>query len=142
MRALAVALALLATPAEALTLQQAVDWAHCRLYPSHERCRPPAQTPSPPAPLPPPPAPAATPAPAIAPPLMPAKAAKPVKPVKRAAPAKPKRVKSTFKPGLPSWCAEVPKGTTMGQVEFYATLKGKKLTASNRRQAQACINSK
>lgn len=78
MRALAVALVLLATPAEALTIEQArgaVDYLHCRLYPSHERCRP-----APPvAEQPPPPVPAPTPEPvqAPAPPPPPVQAAPP-----------------------------------------------------------------
>jgi hypothetical protein len=41
-----------------------------------------------------------------------------------------------------AWCAQVPKGTSMGQIEFFATLRGVKMTPANRQQAQACLNSK
>lgn len=43
---------------------------------------------------------------------------------------------------LPDWCARVPKGTTMGQIEFTAPLWGVTLTEKNRQQAKACLASK
>ena len=104
----------LTSPAAANSLQAARDWAHCLLYPSHERChatiplpapRPPEAPAAPveaPAPLPPPLPPVVAPlpqAPAAAPPVAaPAATVQPVrpKPVK----AKP-RVKTKAVPQKP-----------------------------------------
>jgi outer membrane biosynthesis protein TonB len=146
MRALALALVLLATPAQANTLLGFRDWAHCRLYPSHDRCRPaappePVQAPPvtpPPAPVYIPPPPVATPQP---PPVMVKAKPKPrvkPKPKYKAAPIR-KRLTAGK---VAAWCAQVPKGTSMGQIEFFAALRGVKLTPANRQQAQACLNSK
>jgi hypothetical protein len=62
------------------------------------------------------------------------KAKKPAKPKWQPAPRK--------RAGLPSWCARIPKGTTMGQVEFAAPMYGVKLTEKTRAQARACLKSK
>jgi outer membrane biosynthesis protein TonB len=147
MRVLALALVLLATPAQANALLGFRDWAHCRLYPSHERCRPaalpePVQAP----PAAPPPAPAAIPPPPVA---TPQAVPVPPKPVKAKPLAKPKPkykaapIRKRLTAGkVAAWCAQVPKGTSMGQIEFFAALRGVKLTPANRQQAQACLNSK
>ncbi len=146
MRVLALALVLVATPAEAASV---LDWAHCRLYPSHARCQPPAPAA---APAQPPPAapviapslpPIAAPAPAVAPPrtaqkLVPAKAKRPAKPKFKPAPVR-KRIAART---VASWCAQVPKGTSMGQIEFFASMKGVKMTATHRKQAATCLASK
>jgi hypothetical protein len=138
---LAIALAVLATPAQANALLDIRDWAHCRLYPSHERCRPaapaePVQVPPAAPVIAPSPPPQIAPAPFVAPGRIvpPAKAKPRAKPKWKPAPHK--------RSALPSWCARIPKGTTMGQVEIAAPLWGVKLTPANRRQAQACLNSK
>lgn len=146
-------LVLLATPAQANALLDIRDWAHCRLYPSHERCRPPVPVPAPRPPeapagpvQAPPVAPVIAPSPppqiAPAPSVAPDRIVPPAKAKPRAKP-KPKWTAAPRKrSALPSWCARIPKGTTMGQVEIAAPLWGVKLTPANRRQAQACLNSK
>ncbi len=137
----------LTAPAAANPLQDAADWLHCRAYPSHARCHPPAppaepvQAPALPPVIAPSPPPVAAPAPAVAPPQVvpkPAKAKRPAKPKYKAAPVR-KRMSAAR---VASWCAQVPKGTSMGQIEFFATLKGVKMTAAHRRQAAICLASK
>ncbi len=158
MRALALALALvlLATPAGAATF---LDWAHCRLYPSHERCHPPALAAPihapvvapPPAPAVVAPAPVATPQPppvaapvvVSAPPVAgPTRRHAPPRAKPRARTAVPTKPKRKHSASLPSWCARIPKGTTMGQIEFAAPMYGVKMTEKNRAQARACLASK
>lgn len=146
----ALILALLTGPAHAATFEQVRDGLHCWAYPHHERCRlrapaEPVQAPVVAPPLPPvfvPPAPVAVPAapPVAAPVVVPAKPVKAtrVKPKYKPAPIR-KRVVVTK---IAAWCARVPKGTTMGQIELAAPLWGVKLTAANRRQARACLASK
>lgn len=130
-----------------------LDIAHCWAYPHHERCKPPAPAPAEPVQAP---APAPLPAPVV---VAPAPQATP-QPPPRAAPAvvhrKPVKAKPRVKPKykaapvrrrltaakVAGWCAQVPKGTSMGQIEFFASLRSITLTASHRRQAQACLNSK
>jgi hypothetical protein len=159
----AVILLALTAPAQAQGFQQRVDQLHCWAYPHHERCRPaPLPAPRPPeapaepvqAPLPtPPPAPVVVQPPPVATPQpvpRPPAAAPPVSP--KPAKAKP-RVKSKpklqavakqakRKARIPSWCARIPKGTSMATVEAWAPTFGVTMDPANRRKAQACLNSK
>jgi hypothetical protein len=72
----------------------------------------------------------------------------PPRPTVKVAPKPPKRIKSNFaKPkrkvvALPWWCARIPKGTTIAQIEDAAPTFGVTLTPENRRQAWACLASK
>ena len=154
MRALAVALVLLATPAQANMLLDARDWWHCRLYPSHERCRPPApaepvQAPAP-APLPapvvvaPPPEASPQPPPRAAPAVV--HRAKPkAKPrVKtKAIPTKPKRKRvSDAGPDLPwpCWMVRLNAGRkTCGELAAEGQRRGITLTPKQHYQAAVCI---
>lgn len=78
-------------------------------------------------------------APRAAPAPRKAKAAKVKKPKAKAkAVAKIK----TADPKLAAWCARVPAGTAMWQIEFAAAARGKTLTAKDRERAQACLASK
>lgn len=79
-----------------------------------------------------------------------------VRPMPTAKPA-PQRIKSNFakqhkqakraaakqKVVLPWWCPRIPAGSTMGQVEAAAPIFiGRRMTATERQQAQACLASK
>ncbi len=149
MRGLALALVLLATPAQANALLGFRDWAHCQLYPSHERCRPPAP---PAAPVQPPPAapvyvpappPVAAPAPAAAPARVvpPARAKKRVK--TKAVPPKPRRRGiPTAGPDLPwpCWMVRLNAGSkSCGDLAAEGRRRKITLTPKQHYQAAVCI---
>ncbi len=159
MKALAAALVLLATPADAASFQNYVDWAHCRLYPSHERCRPPLPAPMPiPAPAEPVQAPVPPPLPApvvIAPPPVAVPAAPPVAAPAVVRPHKvkrqkakpkwtppPKRKRSDAGPDLPWPCWQVRLGAlgkSCADLRAEGQRRGISLTPKQLRQAAACI---
>jgi outer membrane biosynthesis protein TonB len=147
-RAAALLLAL-TVPAAANPLQQATDWAHCLLYPSHARCHPPAP---PAAPVQPPPAapvyvpappPVVAPVPAVAPPRAapPARAKKRVK--TKAVPQKPKRKGiPTAGPDLqwPCWMVRLNAGTkSCADLAAEGRRRNITLTPKQHYQAAVCI---
>jgi hypothetical protein len=126
--ALAIVVLLAASPAHGASWQ-------CALWP--KSCEP-VQTQA--IPLPPP-------DPVIAPLAPAAPAARPVPAPRHVQTSLPPRPK--WKPApkrkvaaLPDWCARVPKGTSMWQLEMAATLRGVTLTEKNRKQARVCLASK
>lgn len=153
MRLIALVLVLVATPAAANPVQQATDWMHCKLYPSHERCRPalpnpqpapaPIPAPAPPQALPPPPPPAATPAPPRVAPVVvrPPKAKARVK--TKAVPTKPRRKHVV----MPSWwsCAEARErtaGKSRAQIAIMQAVGrtfGYTLDAEQEKVAKRCL---
>ncbi len=166
MRALVVALVLVAAPAEAASLlEQIRDSAHCALYPSHERCRPaptPLPAPRPPVAAPepvqappaaPPPAPVVVPAPPVATPQPPPVAAPVVahpKPVKartrvktKAVPTKPKRKRVA----MPAWwsCAKARQRVAgksrseIASLQAWGRAFGYVLDDEQEREAKACL---
>ncbi len=143
-----VPLMLLVTPAEALTLQQAVDWGHCRLYPSHARCRPPAPPAEPvqaPVAAPPPAPPIIPPSPQVAPVVVPAKPVK-AKPRVKSKPklheAKKARKRLVGKGRGTWWCRLTPAGTTIEDMQAEAKSRKIAWTPQRAADAQDCLNSK
>jgi hypothetical protein len=132
--ALVIAVLLAASPAHGASLT-------CALWPNS--CQPAVVIPAQPAPAMPPEPLVVTPVPAPSPPAA-VRIPAPPRHVQTGLPPRPK-----WKPApkrkvaaLPDWCARVPKGTTMGQIEFAAGVRGQTLTEKNRQQARACLASK
>jgi hypothetical protein len=133
--ALAILVLLAITPAHGAS-------PYCALWP--KSCQPAASVEPAPsvevAPVVPPPAPVVAPP---APPQLPIARPHQTPHVQTRQPTRPKWKPAPKRPAaLPDWCARIPKGTTMGQVEFAAPLWGVTLTDKNRQQARDCLASK